>query len=193
MKGIFLFYLAMAVATTAVAKQAAAPNQPPQSVSTKTDSVKNIVPEKMTPPADAMKVKSDTSKTAKSVKGTKKGAAAMSPDKGIGPITSVTLGPIDTSLADKGKSTFTSVCTACHNLDKKMVGPPLREITEQRTPEFIMNMLLNTPEMQNKDPEVKKLIAEYKVLMAIPKLNQDQARALLEYLRQADQEKPKKK
>jgi mono/diheme cytochrome c family protein len=192
-KRIFLFILTMAVTTAVVAKQAAAPGQPPQTVPSKTDSIKNVVPEKTTPPADTMKVKADTIKTAKSTKSAKKGAAAMSPDKGIGPITSVTLGPIDTSLADKGKSTFTSICTACHALDKKMVGPPLREITEQRTPEFIMNMLMNTPEMQNKDPEVKKLIAEYKVLMTIPKLNQDQARALLEYLRQADQDKPKKK
>lgn len=193
MKGIFYFIMAMAVSSTIVAKQAAAPNQAPQGVSTKTDSVKNIVPEKTTPPADTMKTKSDVSKTARSVKGAKKGAAVMSPDKGIGPITTVTLGPIDPKIADQGKTLFNNICTACHSLDKKMVGPPLREITEQRTPEFIMNMLLNTPEMQNKDPEVKKLIAEYKVLMAIPKLNQDQARALLEYLRQADQDKPKKK
>ena len=194
MKTFFVLILAL-VASVSYGKQAATPNQPPGVESTKADSgiIKNAIPEKMPPAADTVKAKSDTLKMAKSAKAIKKGAVVMSPDKGIGPITSVTLNPIDPKLADKGKTQFDAICTACHTLDKKLVGPPLRDITDQRTPEFIMNMLLNTQEMQNKDPEVIKLVKEYKVLMAIPKLNHDQARALLEYLRQADQDKPKKK
>lgn len=137
---------------------------------------------------DETKMAADTSKAPKAKVAPKtEKSTAMSPDKGIGPIQNVTLGPIDPKMADQGSSLFSSICTACHSLDKKMVGPPLRNVTERRTPEYIMNMLVNTQEMQNKDPEVKKLVAEYKVLMAIPKLTQDQARSLLEYLRQADQ------
>ncbi len=107
----------------------------------------------------------------------------MSEDKGIGPVTSVKLGPIDQTMAKKGKSIFQSKCMVCHNLDQRVVGPPLRDVTQIRTPEFIMNMLLNTTEMEQKDPIVKKLLDEYHVPMTNLNLNKEQARSVLEYLR----------
>ena len=79
-------------------------------------------------------------------------------NNGIGPISKVKLGAIDKDLADEGQDIFNSKCIACHHLDNKVIGPPLRNITKQQTPVFIMNYLLNTTEMQQKDPSVKKLI-----------------------------------
>jgi hypothetical protein len=47
-----------------------------------------------------------------------------------------------------------------------------------------MNYLLNTTEMQKKEPELKKLIKEYNgIVMPDQGLNQSQARAVVEYLR----------
>jgi cytochrome c len=104
-------------------------------------------------------------------------------DTGIGPIKEVKLGPIDQKLAEQGKSLFETKCTMCHSLDEKKIGPALRDVTKQRTPEFIMNLLVNTSEMEQKDETMKKLISEYAVPMTNLHLSKKEAHALLEYLR----------
>ncbi len=109
--------------------------------------------------------------------------SAETQDKGIGPIKEVKLGPIDEKLVAQGEKLFAAKCTVCHQLDTKKIGPTLRDVTKQETPEFIMNMMLNTDQMERKNPHVKKLIAQYQTYMTILDLSQDDARALLEYLR----------
>lgn len=105
-------------------------------------------------------------------------------DKGIGPIHEVHLGPIDPILAAKGKALFAAKCSACHKLDDRYAGPPLRTITKRRTPEFILNMILNPSEMTQKDPVAQQLLAEYLTAMTPQNLSEDDARAVLEYLRE---------
>ena len=103
---------------------------------------------------------------------------------GIGPIKELKLGAIDKKLVKEGQNIFNSKCMACHQLDTKLVGPPLRNITKQLPPVYLMNYLLNTTEMQKKEPELKKLIKEYNgIVMPDQGLNKKQARSVLEYLR----------
>ena len=64
-------------------------------------------------------------------------------NKGIGPVSSVTLGPIDKKLVAEGEKLFKLKCAACHKMDKRRVGPPLGGVTQRRSPEWIMNMALN--------------------------------------------------
>jgi mono/diheme cytochrome c family protein len=105
-------------------------------------------------------------------------------DKGIGPVSNVELGPLNKKMTDDGKAIFVSKCIVCHDLDQKKIGPPLRNITTIRTPEYIMNLLLNTAQMQKEDVYVKQLIKNYNNLpMTPPGLNQAQARSVVEYLR----------
>lgn len=106
-------------------------------------------------------------------------------DKGIGPIKEVKLGPIDKNLADKGSNIFDAKCSPCHNIDDVNLAPPLRGITKVLSPEFIMNYLMNTIEMQKKDSYVQKLIQDWKTvpIMKDQKLKEKEARAVLEYLR----------
>ncbi len=111
-------------------------------------------------------------------------SAQQNPDKGIGPVKEVELGPVNKKLADDGKALFVSKCTVCHDLDQKKLGPPLRNITTIRTPEYIMNILVNAAQMQKEDLIVKDLIKKYNNLpMTNPAFNQVQARSVLEYLR----------
>jgi len=110
-------------------------------------------------------------------------AQAGTSDLGIGPIKKVTLGPLDEKMAAKGKALFQTHCSVCHALDQRKVGPALRDVTKQRTPEFIMNMVLNTSDMERHDPTAKRLEAEFPLKMPSPDLNEKQARDLLEYLR----------
>jgi len=104
-------------------------------------------------------------------------------DKGIGPITSITLGEIDESMAAEGKVVFKTKCSACHKMSKRFVGPGLAGVTERRTSEWIMNMILNPEEMVAKNPIAKKLLAEYLAPMANQSLTEDEARKILEYFR----------
>jgi cytochrome c len=107
-------------------------------------------------------------------------------EKGIGPVRSVALGPIDPAMRDEGRRLFEMLCTACHQLDDRRIGPPLRGVTRQRTPEFVMNMMLNPTEMIQRHPVVQQLFAEYNFApMADQNLTEEQARAILEYLRAA--------
>ncbi len=117
----------------------------------------------------------------------KKGAA-KSEDKGIGPVKEVKLGAIDKRLVDKGSSIYNEKCSACHNIDDVNLAPPLRGVSKRLSPVFIMNYLVNTTEMQKKDPNVIALIQQWKKvpMMKDQHLKQNDARAVLEFLRSLD-------
>ncbi len=106
-------------------------------------------------------------------------------DNGIGPIKNVKLGKIDQSLVDEGNSIFYSKCYLCHSVNQTKLAPPLRGIAKKQTPEFIMNYLLNTAVMQQKDANVKALMKKFSNVPKMPdqNLTKDQARAVLEFLR----------
>jgi len=105
-------------------------------------------------------------------------------NKGIGPISSVTLGEIDPALAAEGEVVFKAKCTACHKLSKKFVGPALKGVTQRRSSEWIMNMAMNPEEMIQKDPIAMKLLVEYNgAPMANQNITEIEARAILEYFR----------
>ena len=112
-------------------------------------------------------------------------SVAQGKDLGVGPIKSVKIDPtLDQKMITEGKGIFNEKCAVCHELDQKKIGPALRNITKDRAPEYIMNLLLNTEKMQQADPNVKALIKKYNdVVMVNPGLNQAKARSVLEYLR----------
>ena len=104
-------------------------------------------------------------------------------DKGVGPITSVSLGEIDQAMVTEGEAIYKAKCTACHKISKRFVGPGLKGITERRTPEWIMNMILD-PELMVKENEIaRQLLIEYSAPMANQNLTEDEARKILEYFR----------
>lgn len=136
-------------------------------------------------PAPVAEEKKDTTKMAEM-------SGAMLSDKGIGPVKELKLGAIDQKLVQTGQTLFESKCAICHKLDEKKVGPALRDEMKEHSPEFIMNLLLNTAEMQQKNEYMKEEVKEYVTVMPDPKLTQDQARAILEYFRQETESKPEK-
>lgn len=111
------------------------------------------------------------------------GLTAAQLENGVGPITSVELAAIDPDLVTTGNEIFTIKCSACHKMDDRYVGPPLRDVTERRTAPFVMNMILNPEGMVAEHPEVRALLAQYAVPMANQNLTEAEARAVLEYLR----------
>lgn len=106
-------------------------------------------------------------------------------NKGIGPISSLKLPPeIDQTMATHGADVFKKMCTACHRPGKKFIGPAPTNILQRRSPEWVMNMILNPEEMTQKDPLAKALLIEFNGSpMANQNLSQEDARAVLEYFR----------
>ena len=113
------------------------------------------------------------------------GLSAAQLEHGIGPVTAFEVGPIDPAMAATGEELFRLKCTACHKLDERYIGPPLGDVTTKRSPAFVMNMIMNPEEMTQKHPEARALLAEYVAPMANQSLTQEEARAILEYLRTA--------
>ena len=112
-------------------------------------------------------------------------AESWKTNHGIGPIKSVDLSPeIDEALAAKGAEVYQAKCTACHKPDKKFIGPAPTGILDRRTPEWVMNMILNPEEMIQKDPIAKQLLIESNGSpMANQNLTEEEARSVLEYFR----------
>lgn len=106
-------------------------------------------------------------------------------NKGIGPVKSVELGAtIDQAMATKGEAVFKMNCTACHKTDRKFIGPAPKGILERRTPEWIMNMILDPEGMVQNDPLAKALLVEFNGSpMANQHLSQEEARQIVEYFR----------
>jgi len=105
-------------------------------------------------------------------------------DLGIGPVKKVELGPLNNKMVGEGKTIYTNQCIICHDLDQNKLGPALKNVTKTRTPEFIMNILLNPAQMQSQNATVKALLKQYNNLpMPDPALNHAKARSVLEYLR----------
>jgi len=106
-------------------------------------------------------------------------------DKGVGPITSISLAEkIDETMVKKGKEVFDAKCTACHKVDKKYIGPSPKGILERRSPEFVMNIILSPERMIAENDNTKQMVTECNgAIMANQNVTEEEARAVLEYFR----------
>ena len=87
-------------------------------------------------------------------------------------------------MVTKGASTFKQKCTACHKANKKLIGPAMKGIYERRSPEWVMNIMLNPTEMLKNDPIAIALLKEYNnIKMINQNLTEDEARSMAEYMR----------
>lgn len=105
--------------------------------------------------------------------------------KGIGPVKDIKLPKeINAEMVSAGRELFDTKCISCHIAEKNLVGPAPKGILERRSPEWIMNMIMNPTEMLKKDDFAKELLAEFKgVPMINEQITEKEARAILEYFR----------
>ena len=106
-------------------------------------------------------------------------------NKGIGPVKKLVFSEkTDLILVENGKNIFNSKCAACHNINRRLIGPPMKGIYERRSPEWVMNIILNPDEMLKEDPIAMELLNEYNnIMMLNQNITEYQARALAEYFR----------
>jgi mono/diheme cytochrome c family protein len=91
---------------------------------------------------------------------------------------------IDPTMAKAGLDIFDTKCSACHKYDERYVGPALGKVATRRTPEYIMNMILDTEVMIENDDTVKCLMQEFLMRMPNQSVDEKDARNILEHLRE---------
>lgn len=94
---------------------------------------------------------------------------------------------LDAAMASEGEKISAVKCTSCHKMtEEKLVGPGWKDVTNKRTPEWIMNFITNPDPMIEKDPEVQAMLELCLVRMPNQNLSDTDARNILEYMRQID-------
>lgn len=85
---------------------------------------------------------------------------------------------------EAGKALFNSQCAACHNLDRKMTGPPLRGMADKYEVEWLHKWIRNSSEMiKSGDDRANKIFNEYNQLpmTAFPQLSDEDLGNIIAY------------
>jgi len=108
--------------------------------------------------------------------------------KGIGKFSEIKLThPLDKDMVGKGLAIYQAKCFACHKLtEEKLVGPGWKGVTNRRTPEWIMNFTTNTQVMLDQDAIARQEMVTCLVRMPNQDLKDEQARQVLEFMRNND-------
>ncbi len=87
-------------------------------------------------------------------------------------------------MAARGAEIYQKMCTACHKPTERFIGPAPQGVLTRRSPEWVMNMILNPDGMVKENAAAKKLLMEYNGSpMANQNLTEAEARDVLEYFR----------
>lgn len=90
---------------------------------------------------------------------------------------------IDEAMATKGEKLFNNECTTCHRVHESAVGPALGGVLDERSPQWVMNMILNPRGMIENNVQVKAMVSDYETKMVDLDLSEREARQIVEYLR----------
>jgi cytochrome c551/c552 len=98
--------------------------------------------------------------------------------------------PLNAEWIAAGKGIYELKCQSCHRLtEERLVGPGWKGVTQRRKPVWIMNMITNVDMMLAQDAEAQKLLELCMVRMPNQNISKDDARKILEYMRNNDGEK----
>lgn len=119
---------------------------------------------------------------------TENGNPSYDPKRGEGKFENVELpASLDVAMAQSGKQIYEVKCASCHKLtDERLVGPGWKGVSNKHRPEWIMNFITNPDAMIDKDPELQAQLEICLVRMPNQSLSDDDARHLLEFMRQND-------
>jgi mono/diheme cytochrome c family protein len=91
--------------------------------------------------------------------------------------------------AEEGKKLYeANNCGSCHALDKKVVGPALRGVTERRSEEWLIKWIRNNEALRKSgDADANALFKEYggAAMNIFENLSPDQVKHILEYIKTA--------
>lgn len=94
----------------------------------------------------------------------------------------------------EGEKIFKAKCTSCHKVDRKVVGPALKGITETKSEEWLIKWIKNSQALiASGDKDAIAIFEEYNksVMTSFTDLSDDQVRSVLAYIKAESAEKPK--
>lgn len=127
--------------------------------------------------------------TASSSTSTESSADDYDPTRGLGKwdASNVDVSSFDMAMASEGKKISETKCTSCHKVtDERLVGPGWLGVTKKHAPHWIMNFITNPDPMIDVDPELQEQLELCLVRMPDQNLSDDDARKILEYMREID-------
>lgn len=89
--------------------------------------------------------------------------------------------------AAAGKELFNTLCAACHKLDGNSIGPPLRNVSDRRSQEWLHSWIKNSQAMiASGDPTAVAIYEEYNqtAMPPFPQLTDDNLDNILAYVNQ---------
>ena len=99
--------------------------------------------------------------------------------------------PVNPELAAKGEGLFkTKTCSTCHAFGARITGPDLAGVTHRRTEAWMRKQMLQPDVMTKEDPIARQLLGQYAVQMPNLMLKDEEASALIEFMKQKDQKSP---
>ena len=89
---------------------------------------------------------------------------------------------INAQDATNGKKLFNQKgCVACHDLEIKKLGPPLKGVTDTRDKEWLSSFIINSTEFMKTNADAQALFDEYKIMMPPHDLSDSEIDDILEY------------
>lgn len=97
--------------------------------------------------------------------------------------------PVNDALAAKGAELFKSkTCSTCHGFGIRITGPDLKDVPAQRTARWMQQQIQHPDIMTKQDPISRQLLGTYAVQMPNLSITDDEARALIEYIKKKHKE-----
>jgi cytochrome c oxidase subunit II len=97
---------------------------------------------------------------------------------------SITGAPVSEETVKAGAALFKSKCASCHELNNKLIGPALKDVTKRRTHEWLLSWIRNNEKFRKTgDADANAIYDEYKgsVMTAFEDLNDDQINSIIMY------------
>ena len=88
---------------------------------------------------------------------------------------------------EEGEKLYQANCTACHQIDAKLIGPALRDVGDKYSEEWLIKWIKNSAEMiASGDPDAIAIYEEYNKspMTAFPYFSDDDVRNILAYIEQ---------
>ena len=89
---------------------------------------------------------------------------------------------------EEGEKLYKANCTACHQIDSKLIGPALRGVSDKYSEEWLIKWIKNSAEMiAAGDPDAIAIWEEYNKspMTAFPYFSDDDVKNILAYIEQA--------
>lgn len=96
--------------------------------------------------------------------------------------------PAHSQSIEEGEKLYKANCTACHQIDGKLIGPALRGVGDKYSEEWLIKWIKNSAEMiASGDPDAIAIYEEYNKspMTAFPYFSDDDVRNILAYIEQA--------